>query len=568
MSHRPHRVRHREANIVAGGKFGADPSRRRMRLSANQLTAGVSILFVLAYSGGFWKQLLAADVPTGARGVLFLVACGVLLAGVNMLMLSLAAWRFVQKPVLALVIVLSAAAAYFIDSYGVVVDRHALQSVLETNAREGAQWVSWRMLGYLGLLGLLPVLALAWVRVDYRPWTRELPSRVLMMLAALALMALAVLPFSREMASTARNHAQLRHLATPANLFNAVRGYLKHSAPAVPTAVAPLGADARAGARATGGPPRLLVIVIGESARASSFGLGGYPRPTTPELAKLDLVYFKDVRSCGTNTATSLPCMFSNLGRGHYSEARAKSSENLLDVIGHAGFAVEWEDNNTGSKRIALRSQEEDMGALGASDLCDAEGCLDELLVRHLRQELRPGDADAMRDKVYVLHMIGSHGPAYFRRYPKSFARFTPTCDSVALQACTQEQIRNSYDNTIAYTDHILARLVRLLQDNADRRPSALLYVSDHGESTGENGMYLHGAPYLIAPDEQTRVPMLLWTSAPFRQWRGLDADCAQSRASAPLSHDHFFHTVLGLLDLQTTAYRADFDALAGCAPV
>ena len=553
--------------MVFRGRTTKSLPRQRLALSANQVTALASVLFALFYSSGFWKQLMLADIPAGAHGALFLVAAGALMVGFNVLLLSLVAWRFVLKPALGLVLVLSAAVAYFIDSYGVVVDRHALQSVLETTARESTQWLSWKMVLYVAVLGVVPAAALWWVRVEYRAWPRELLSRALLVLGALALIGLAVLPFSREMASTARNHAQLRHLATPANLLNAVRGYVKHSAPAAPVVVSPLGRDVRAGSRPPAGKPRLLVVVIGESARASSFSLGGYGRDTNRELSKLDLTWFADVRSCGTNTATSLPCLFSHLGRAGYSESKAKSSENLLDVIAHAGFEVEWEDNNTGSKRIALRNREEDMGDLGAADLCDAEGCLDELLVRHLGQELLPSDVDARRDKVYVLHMIGSHGPAYFKRYPKAFERFTPTCDSVALQACTQEQIRNSYDNTIAYTDHVLARLVALLQENGDRRTSALLYVSDHGESTGENGMYLHGAPYVLAPDEQTRVPMLLWTSPHFREWRGLDTDCAAARGRQPISHDHFFHTVLGLLDLQTAAYRPELDALAGCAP-
>jgi len=541
--------------------------RKRFTVSANQLTVLVSVLFALVYSAGFWKQLLVSDLPPGLRGALFVVAAGALMVGFNVLLLSLVAWRFVHRPALAIVLGLSAAAAYFIDSYGVVVDRHALQSVLETNAREGAQWLSWKMAVYLALLGIAPAVALWWIHIEYRSWPRELLARALLMLGALALIGLAVLPFSREMASTARNHAQLRHLATPGNLFNAVSGYIKHSQPTEPVVVKPLGVDSHTGSRATDGKPRLLVIVIGESARAASFSLGGYARDTNPELARLDVTYFPNVSSCGTNTATSLPCMSSNLGRKEYREASARSSENLLDVVSHGGFAVEWEDNNTGSKRIAIRNREEDMGALGATDLCDEEGCLDELLVRHLTRELLPTDVDAKRDKVYVLHMIGSHGPAYFKRYPKAFERFTPTCDSVALQACTQEQIRNSYDNTIAYTDHVLARVVALLQQHADERTSALLFVSDHGESTGEKGVYLHGAPYMVAPDEQTQVPMLLWTSPAFREWRGLDMACAEGKRKASLSHDNFFHTVLGLLNLQTSVYRPELDALAGCAP-
>lgn len=548
---------------ASGAPRAAILRRRHPGLSANVLTVLASLLFAAFYSLSFWRHLSGAELPPGLRGGLFLVAAGVVVLGFNSLLLSLVAWRWLQKPALAAVILLSASAAYFMDGYGAVVDRHALQSVLETNLREGSGWLSWRMAAYLAGLGVLPVLVLAWVPVHYRPWPRELLARLGFMAVALLAIGLAVLPFSREMASTARNHAELRHLATPANLFNAVRGYLKHAGPAAPATVTALGADVRPGPRlAAARKPLLLVLVIGESARASSFSLGGYGRDTNPELARAGATYFSNVTSCGTNTATSLPCLFSNLGREGYRESTARASENLVDVLAHGGFAVEWEDNNTGSKSIAIRQKEEDMANFDLTGLCDDEGCLDEILVQHLRAELAgPGG-----DKVFVLHMIGSHGPAYFKRYPKAFERFTPACASVALQECTQDEIRNSYDNTILYTDHVLARLIALLDENAVQRPSALLFVSDHGESTGERGLYLHGAPYLLAPQEQTRVPMLLWTSEPYRAWRGLDPGCTAAARDRPLSHDHFFHTVLGLLDLRTRAYRPGLDALAGCA--
>lgn len=533
-------------------------------LGANALTAIAAALLALAYSASFWRQLLAADLPGGLRGALFLLAAFAVVFAVNGLLLSLVAWRGVQKPALAGVLLLSAAAAYFMDGYGAVVDRHALQSVLETDLREGSEWLSWSMAGYLLVLGLLPALALWKLPLRYRSWPRELAARAGFMLAMVAVLGLAVMPFTREFSSTARNHAELRHLATPTNLVNAVRGYAKHAAPGTPMVVEPLGTDVHGGSRYGVRKPVLLVIVVGESARADSFSLAGYPRQTNPELAKIGPVFFPNVASCGTNTATSLPCMFSNLGRAGYEEAAGRGRENLLDVIAHAGLQVEWEDNNTGSKGVAARQREESMAKLPAAEPCDADGCLDERLVEHLRDELAaPGTAD----KVFVLHQLGSHGPAYFKRYPPQFERFTPTCRSVALQDCTTEQIRNSYDNTILYTDHVLAALIRLLEHQAGDRAPALLYLSDHGESTGEHGLYLHGTPYALAPDEQTRVPMLLWTSPAFQRWRGLDGDCMQSRRTQPLSHDHLFHTVLGLLDLQTTAYDPTLDALSGCAP-
>ncbi len=538
----------------------ASPPPRRA-LGANALTALAAAAFASIYSLAFWRQLMAAELPPGLAGAGFLLAAFGVLFALNGLFLSLLAWRGVQKPALAGLLVVAAALAYFMDGFGAVVDRHAVQSVLETDLREGSEWLSWQLAAYLLGLGLLPAVLLLRLPVHYRPWPRELLARAGFMLAMGMLLVAAVAPFSREFASTARNHGQLRHLASPLNLANAVRAYVKYSAPAEPAVVSPLGADARQQGPAVDQP--LLVLVVGESARASSFSLGGYARKTNPELARAGVTYFGNVRSCGTNTATSVPCLFSNLGRGQYEEARAKGQENLLDVLVHAGFFVEWEDNNTGSKGVARRLPEERMGAAGPGSDCPAGGCTDEVLIEHLRVEIARKRG---LDEVFVLHQIGSHGPAYYERYPARFARFQPDCRSAALQSCTPEQIRNSYDNTILYTDHVLAGLVELLREEGRHRPTALVYVSDHGESTGESGLYLHGAPYALAPDEQTRVPMIVWTSPAFEAWRGLDRACVRSRREADLSHDHFFHTILGLLDVRTTAYRPELDALAGCA--
>jgi lipid A ethanolaminephosphotransferase len=164
-----------------------------------------------------------------------------------------------------------------------------------------------------------------------------------------------------------------------------------------------------------------------------------------------------------------------------------------------------------------------------------------------------------------VLHMKGSHGPAYYRRYPAQFEAFTPACNTGELADCERQAVVNAYDNTIRYTDHVLAQVIRLLRHNAERFDTGLLYVSDHGESLGENGLYLHGLPYAIAPTEQTHVPMLLWLSSGMRQHFGLDDRCLRANANKPHSHDHLFHSIVGLLDVQTSAYNADKDLFRAC---
>jgi lipid A ethanolaminephosphotransferase len=193
--------------------------------------------------------------------------------------------------------------------------------------------------------------------------------------------------------------------------------------------------------------------------------------------------------------------------------------------------------------------------------LCDKGRCLDEGLLLGLEQRLKA----AQGPQVLVLHMLGNHGPSYFRRHPPAFAKFQPACEKDDLRQCSREQIVNAYDNALLYTDEVLARLIdRLKASGVD---TAMLYVSDHGESLGENNLFLHGIPYAIAPKEQTEVPMVLWMSEGFRAASGVDEACLRQRATQPAAHDHLFHTVLGLMDVRTSLYEGAWDLGKNCRP-
>jgi lipid A ethanolaminephosphotransferase len=535
--------------------------RNRPALRANTLLALAALFLLLAANGRLWQVVLPL-APTGIGGAGFALAIGVLLFVLTAILLLPLSFKPLFKPWLLFVLFAAAVAAYFMDHYGVVVDRFAIQSVAETDAREGAEWLSWNMLWTFLALFALPAALACWVRIDWQPFRRELWSRIkLALVLALALVLVAVLS-GRQIASTLRNHRELGHLANPLAVLSASMSYAHHLRGTVNVVAAPLGRDARReGGMATGGKPVVFVLVLGESARAASFSLGGYARDTNPELAKLPIDYFRNVRSCGTDTAVSVPCMFSNLGRSDYKESKAAASENVLDILSHAGYRVTWYDNNTGSKGVAKRLDERDEYDSQDPRFCGKAGCFDELLVDNLRAELG-AKAD---DRIVVLHTKGSHGPAYYQRYPDAFARFQPACTTNELQLCSREQIVNAYDNTILYTDHIVASAIHALQGD-DKVDSALLYMADHGESTGEGGLYLHGAPYLIAPESQTHIPMLLWLSDGYRARRGLDAACIAGKRYAELSQDNLFDTLLGLLGVQTTAYRPALDAFSGCA--
>jgi lipid A ethanolaminephosphotransferase len=535
--------------------------RSRPALRANTVLLLVALFLLLAANGRFWQVVLPL-APVGLPGAGFVLAIAALLLVLTSIVLLPLSFRPAFKPWLLFVLFAATVAAYFMNHYGAVMDRFAIQSVAETDMREGAEWLSWNMLRTFLALFAVPAAVVCWIRIEWRPFRGELWARAKLVLSlALVLVLVAVLS-GRQIASTLRNHRELGHLANPMAVLSASLSYAHHLRGTVNVVAAPLGRDARrAGGMAAGGKPVVLVLVLGESARAASFSLGGYARETNPELSKLPIDYFRNVSSCGTDTAVSVPCMFSDLGRSDYGEAKAAASENVLDILSHAGYRVTWYDNNTGSKGVARRLDERDEYDSQDPRFCGKAGCFDALLVQNLRDELG-AKAD---DRVIVLHTKGSHGPAYYQRYPDAFARFQPACTTNELQLCSREQIANAYDNTILYTDHVVASAIRALQAD-DTIDSALLYIADHGESTGEGGLYLHGAPYLIAPESQTHVPMLLWLSDGFRARRGLDPACIAARRDAKLSQDNLFDTLLGLLGARTSAYRPALDAFTGCA--
>ncbi|URK88364.1 sulfatase-like hydrolase/transferase [Rhizobium sp. RCAM05350] len=292
-----------------------------------------------------------------------------------------------------------------------------------------------------------------------------------------------------------------------------------------------------------------------------NFSLNGYDRETNPELKTLGVTNFTRTTSCGTATTVSLPCMFSVYGRKNYSDRKARSTDTLMDVLRRAGVDGYWWDNNTGSKGIADLISFASLTKQKNSKLCKDGECLDDIFLTQLDEKL----AGITKNTVIVLHQIGSHGPAYYLRYPEEFRRFKPDCRTAQLSDCSRDEIVNAYDNTILYTDHNLSEVIKLLKKHQDTVDGAMIYMSDHGESLGENGLFLHGAPYMFAPAEQTHVPFIAWFSDQYAQLTGLDRSCLQTYADAPTSHDNLFHTVLGMMDVVTKVYNPNLDVFASC---
>ena len=530
-----------------------------MPLQRPTLTLLASMWLVAAGNLPFWRSAWQAAGGLRADNALFLLSMPMLVLAWVYLLLSALAWGRATKPALVMALLVSAATGYFTWAYGALLDTAMLASVVQTHRAEALDLMSWRLGAWVLVFGILPAVALARLPVAGGSWRQELGAKSLGMTVAAACAGIVLLGQYPHYASLLRNHRELRFQLAPHNIAAAVHGYIRSSL-AAPVALQAVGIDAAVAAPA--GKPTLTLLVIGETARAQNFSLNGYGRATNPELARLGVISFPDVRACGTSTAVSLPCMFLDVGRSGFDGALGLRREGLLDVLQHAGFAVHWRDNNSGCKGVCDRVPHEDMRNAPVAGLCQDGECLDGILLSGLQARI---DGVA-RDGVIVLHMMGSHGPAYFRRYPPAFAAFAPACDTIELDRCSQASIVNAYDNSLRYTDHVLSEAIALLQSNASRFDTALLYVSDHGESLGENGLYLHGVPYALAPREQIQVPMVLWLSEGMRRSRRIDMTCLETRERGrPHSHDDVFHSVLGLLNVRTTAYLPERDLFRKC---
>jgi lipid A ethanolaminephosphotransferase len=515
-----------------------------------------------------WQTLLALPEMASWRGKLFVLAFCVMVTALTAFVLTLAAWRRTIKPVLALFLLAAAAAAHFMGTYHVVIDATMMVNVLQTDARETRDLLSPRLLASVAVLGLLPI---AWLwRAKLQPvsaW-RQLKRNLLGALAAFAVMSLLLFVFFADMSATMRNHKSVRYLINPLNSFYALAmvGVEAQAQPSGPPVA--VGTDARLGSRPAGSKPPLVLLVVGETARADHFSLNGYARPTNPRLATLDVLSYRNVSSCGTSTATSLPCMFSVFGKDDF-ESEKTPHENLLDVLQRAGLAVLWLDNQAGCKGVcdrvphAFASDPVPGAAPLPAGLCSADGeCLDEALLHGLTQRVTALPAERRaRGIVVVLHQMGSHGPAYWKRSPPGRKPFQPECETNVLQQCERASLVNAYDNSIAYTDEVLAGAIGWLREQAGTHEPALLYVSDHGESLGENNLYLHGLPYSFAPREQKHVPWVMWPAA----MPGQPPGCLAGKRSASFSHDNLSHTVLGLAGVETSVYRAELDITTDC---
>lgn len=525
-----------------------------------QFSLSAALFFVVFYNASFFESVIALVDHSSFRGIIFIANVSLVLWLLTSIVIALVTLPYVVKPIISVLFVGAASAAYFMDAYGVVIHRLMIQSTLETDYSETRDLINMSLVFYLLALGVLPSLLLLKVNLRFGNFKVECWRKGKFIVAAFIGCLALILSMSMDYASFFRNHKEIRQMANPLNFIYAGLSYMTKNNRIVD--VKPIENDAAISAFGKSrAKPTLFILVVGETARADHFGINGYARDTTPLISQQNIINFPQIVSCGTETAVSVPCMFSGLGRSRYSDSKAKSQEGLLDVISHAGIPVLWRDNNSSCKGTCNRVAYEEMQHLQVPELCDGRECFDEILLHKLNEKV----VSATGSKVIVLHQKGSHGPDYFKRYPRNKEFYTPVCKSNQLQNCTKVEVVNAYDNTIRYTDYFLNKTIEWLKTKSDQYNTSLIYLSDHGESLGENNLYLHGMPYSIAPKEQKQVPLFMWLSTDYTEANHIDNNCLHKISINSYSHDNLFHTVLGMLNLETRVYDVDLDILNDC---
>ncbi|WP_421266253.1 phosphoethanolamine transferase [Aeromonas veronii] len=485
----------------------------------------------------------------------------VLIAALNAVFIPFT-FRFVLKPFFTVLILTGSIVSYAMLKYGVIFDAGMIQNIVETNSGEAGAYLNGSVALWFMLTGLLPVLVLWSLRIRYPArWYQGLALRAGVLAISLLFIGGVASLYYQDYASVGRNNKSLAKEIVPANYVHGLYKYGRDVLFATPIPYQQLGTDARVVAR--GSKPTLMFLVVGETARSQNYSLNGYGKATNSFTAKEQgVVSFRNVRSCGTATAVSVPCMFSNLTRRGYDDQLASSRDGLLDVLQHAGVSVLWKENDGGCKGVCRNVPTIEILPKSYPALCQGESCYDEVLLEGLDQQI----AGMKGNKLVAFHLMGSHGPTYFRRYPASERVFMPDCPRSDIENCSNEELVNTYDNTIRYTDKVVGLLIDKLKSLESQYYVGLVYLSDHGESLGAMGLYLHGTPYKFAPDDQTRVPLLTWFSPQLQADRQLDMGCLAAEASSQrFSHDNLFHSMLGIMDVQTSVYDNKLDLFKPC---
>lgn len=495
---------------------------RRIKLSYFAII--ISLINLVLYHLPFYKFVCNNINIRSLEGILLLVSITILAIVLNALVFYLVLFllRFIGKCLLVIFFNINAIAVYFISTYGVILDGTMIGNVLNTNFEESSSFLSFSLFLYLILLGVLPsilIFKIKFVNVKLKTFGVHFSLTLIFLL-------LLIYANSVNWLWIDKNAKVLGGLVMPwSYVVNTGRYYNHEKKENKQQILLP-------NATVTDNAKSVAVLVIGESARSSNFSLYGYERNTNPLLSKIENVRHFKAEACATYTTASLKCIL------EYKNTR-KLFEILPNYLFRNGIEVIWRTTNWGEPTVKVKNfqRKDDL-----KKLCNGDGCeYDEVLLSGLKEQILASEKNKI---LVVLHTSTSHGPTYYKKYPQQFNVFEPVCTSVELADCSHEELINAYDNTIIYTDYILATLIEELKQ-LDGYKTTMIYISDHGESLGENNLYMHGIPVSIAPKEQFEIPFIVWASDGSKEIKHNDI----------LSQHNIFHSVLDFLAIESPIY-------------
>ena len=513
----------------------------------------------------FFEKIHMLTPYNGVKAGLFVVASIIIVVAAYNFIFQFFNWKWTAKPLAIALVFIGGFAAYAVNTLGVLITSDQIQNLMQTDIAEARDTWSWHLLTWTLGMTVVPIIVILMMKIKPEPIIRQLLHKVIASVVSLAMVLGLLFVFYVDFAAIFRENRDLKGMISPQNMIASFASYYKKKAPKENLPLVVYGEDAVMQKAQATSLPKLMVLVVGETARAENFSLNGYSKNTNPKLSQQDILNFSRVSSCGTATAVSVPCMFSGMPRKEYEERLASHREGLLDIAQRAGYQVTWIDNNSGCKGTCDRVNQFKIPEPLQQKWCKDKECFDDILIDSFKAYLATIPQDDNRPRLIVLHQMGSHGPAYYKRVPAQFKVFKPTCDTNAIQGCSREALLNTYDNTLLYTDYVLDSLIETLK-NTTKYQTALWYLSDHGESTGESGMYLHGAPYAIAPTQQTHIPMLMWFSTVWQHQAKQQIKCLAQQGRQELSQDNLFPTMLSLLDVKSKVIDPNNDMLAACS--
>lgn len=543
--------------------------RDKCKLSYVTFTLLVALYYTIIVNIPVYKELAQVLGALDSFKIGFVISIPIFFFAVFNFLFNLFSWPWFCKPFFMVLLILSSAVSYAGYNYGTLFDFGMIVNIFETDTSEATSYLSLYSALWVLMMGVVPALLVFNVKFCSNgkiPIITLILSKLASMIASLVVVGIIAGLYYQDYASIGRNNRYLTKLIVPTQFVYSTFKYIKEEFFTTPLIYRPLGLDAKQSPYALmqiQEKPTLLVFILGETARSQNYELNGYNRPTNQYTRDLDVISFQDVNSCGTSTSVSVPCLFSNLTRENFVRKLADSQDNVLNIIERADVSVLWKENDGGHKDVANKLDLITIDRSRVDEMCNGSTCLDMALLEDFEQNVESMSGN----RVLVLHLIGSHGPTYFQRYPKDKAIFLPDCPRADIENCSVEEIINTYDNTIVYTDYVMSQVIEKLKGLEEKYNTALLYVSDHGESLGENGLFLHGLPYSLAPDFQTKVPMILWMSPGFKEIKNINYDCLKNSAQKRdmFSHDNIFHSVLGLMDVETKEYDPSLDIFMNC---